>query len=79
MISRVNRNSNNNNNRGKRFGNNNNRTRFNRSNRGKPNGQRARPPANTKRNVSKETLDSDLDKYMSQTKIENDSVDMNAV
>lgn len=34
---------------------------------------------NNNKNVSKESLDTDLDKYMAQTKLENDSVDMNAI
>ncbi|UJR26986.1 hypothetical protein I4U23_008293 [Adineta vaga] len=35
--------------------------------------------SNNNRNVSKETLDNDLEKYMAQTKLDTDSVDMNAV
>ncbi|UJR22152.1 hypothetical protein I4U23_025216 [Adineta vaga] len=77
------------NNRGQRNGNNNN---FNRTNRGRGGaggggknsnnrgrGRNNRNSNNNNRNVSKQTLDNDLDKYMSQTKLENDSVDMNAV
>jgi len=54
------------NNRGQRNGNNNYNNNNNNNN-------------NNNKNISKETLDTDLDKYMAQTKIENDSIDMNAV
>jgi hypothetical protein len=75
------------NNRGQRTGNNNNynNNNFNRSNRGRgrPNFNRGRGRGrnnNTNnKNVSKETLDTDLEKYMAQTKMDNDSIDMNAV
>ena len=33
----------------------------------------------TNRNVTKESLDSEIDKYMASTKLDNDSVEMNAV
>lgn len=73
------------NNRGGRYGNNNNNNNSNRSNRGRGGKNTTRGRGrnnnnnNNNRNVSKETLDTDLDKYMSQTKIDSDSVDMNAV
>ncbi|CAF1149621.1 unnamed protein product [Rotaria sordida] len=75
------------NNRGRRYANNNNNynnnnRNFNRSNRGRfgknPNRGRGRNNNNNK-NLTRETLDTDLDKYMAQTKIENDSVDMNLI
>jgi hypothetical protein len=47
------------------------RKNFNRGGRGRNN--------NNNKNISKEGLDTDLDKYMAQTKLENDSIDMNAV
>ena len=56
-----------------------------RSNRGRggPAGNRGRGSRRNNntgnRNVTKEGLDSDLDKYMAQTKLENDSIEMNAV
>jgi hypothetical protein len=34
---------------------------------------------NRNTNISKESLDTELDNYMASTKIENDSIDMNAV
>ncbi len=40
---------------------------------------RGRGQNNNNRNVSKEGLDTDLDKYMAQNKLENDAVEMNAV
>ena len=40
---------------------------------------RGRGQNNNNRNISKEGLDTDLDKYMAQTKLENDAVEMNAV
>ena len=78
-----NNNNNNNFNRGRGRGN------FNRG-RGRGQGQgqgrgrgRGRGQNNNNRNnnpnLSKENLDSDLDKYMSQTKIGNDGIDMDAV
>ncbi|CAF1334980.1 unnamed protein product [Adineta steineri] len=84
-----------NNNRGRRIGNNNSiktNNNFIRSNRGRGTknfsrggrgGGRGRNNNNNTNknntNVSKASLDTDLDKYMAQTKIENDSIDMNAV
>jgi hypothetical protein len=57
---------------------------FFRSNRGRggKNFNRGRGRINNNKNnknVSKETLDTDIDKYMAHTKTENDSVDMNAI
>jgi len=89
-ISRFTRgNRNRNNNRGRRGGggnNNNNFNRFNRgrgrrnfNNRGRGRG-RGRNNQNNNKNFTKESLDTDLDKYMAQTNIGgNDSIDMNAV
>jgi len=82
-ISRFTRgNRNRNNNRGGRRNNNNNFNRTNNRGRGRKNfnrgGGRGRNNNNNK-NVSKESLDTDLDKYMQQTKLETDSIDMNAV
>jgi hypothetical protein len=54
-----------------------NRGRGNNFNRGRGRGRNTNNTNN--RNVSKESLDTELDKYMSQTKIENDAVEMNAV
>ena len=34
---------------------------------------------NNNRNITKESLDTEIDKYMASTKLENDSVEMNAV
>lgn len=34
---------------------------------------------NNSRNITKESLDTEIDKYMASTKLENDSVEMNAV
>ncbi|CAF1068854.1 unnamed protein product [Adineta ricciae] len=80
----------NNNNQGRRFGNRPNRGRG--GNRGGGRGNKAFSRGrgngrnnnrnnnnNNNANVSKETLDNDLDKYMAQTKLDADSVDMNAV
>ncbi|CAF2836781.1 unnamed protein product [Rotaria sp. Silwood2] len=71
------------NNRGRRNTNNNNN--FNRSNRGRfgKNSNRGRGRNNNNnnnnKNFTKESLDTDIDKYMAQTKIENDSIEMNAI
>jgi hypothetical protein len=82
-ISRFTRGNRNRNNRG-RWNNNNNNFNFNRNNRGRGGknfnrGRGGRGRNNNNKNVSKESLDTDLDKYMAHTKIENDSIDMNAV
>lgn len=79
------------NNRGRRGGNNNNNN-FNRSNRGRggPNtnnrggrgrgrGNRGANNNNNNRNVTKESLDSELDNYMAQTKLDPESNEMDAV
>jgi hypothetical protein len=52
--------------RGRGNGRNNNRRNNNNNNNNNP-------------NFTKETLDNDLEKYMAQTKLDNDSVDMNAI
>ncbi|CAF1513951.1 unnamed protein product [Rotaria sordida] len=74
------------NNRGRRNANNNNNNNFNRSNRGRfgknfnrGRGRNNNNNNNNNRNITRESLDTDLDKYMAQTKIENDSVDMNLI
>ncbi|CAF1015246.1 unnamed protein product [Adineta steineri] len=75
-------NNNNNNNQGRRFGNRPNRGRGRGGNgNGNRNFTRGRGGNNRNNNTnfSKETLDNDLEKYMSQTKIDNDSIDMNAI
>lgn len=84
-------NNNNNNNRGRRGGNNNrgNNNNFNRSNRGRggPNtnnrggrgNRRMNNNNNNNRNVTKEVLDNDLDKYMSNAKLDPETNEMDAV
>ncbi|CAF0845324.1 unnamed protein product [Adineta ricciae] len=70
------------NNRGRRNGNPSNKNNFNRSNGnrgGKNVNNRGRARNNPNRNVTKEGLDNELEKYMSHAKLENEAVDMNAV
>jgi len=76
---------NNNNNRGRRFQTRPNRGRGNKNfSRGRGNNRRNNNNNNNnnntnKSNVSKETLDNDLEKYMAQTKLDNEAIEMNAI
>jgi len=73
-----NKNKNNNNNRGRRFQNRPNRGRGNKNfTRGRGNG-RNNNRKNNNANFTKESLDNDLEKYMAQTKLDNESIEMNA-
>jgi hypothetical protein len=79
--SRRGNNNNNYNNRGRRFQNRPNRGRGGNKNfnRGRGNGRNNNRRNNNNPNFTKETLDNELEKYMAQTKLDNDSVDMNTI
>jgi hypothetical protein len=47
--------------------------------RGRGNGRNNNRKNNNNSNITKETLDNDLETYMAQTKIDNDSIEMNAI
>ncbi|CAF0958397.1 unnamed protein product [Rotaria magnacalcarata] len=65
---------------GRRNGNNNNFNRPNNRGRFGNNSNRGgRGRMNNNKNLTKESLDTEIDKYMAQTKIENDSIEMNAI
>jgi len=75
-------NNNNNNNRNRRFQNRPNRGRGNRGfNRGRGNNNRRNNNNNNNNNpkFTKETLDNDLEKYMAQTKLDNEAAEMSTV
>jgi len=70
----------NNNNRGRRFQNRPNRGRGNKNfTKRRGNGRNNNRKNNNNTNLTKENLDNDLEKYMAQTKLDNDSVEMNAI